>query len=324
MPLKLVDPRPGKSPNFTIRGTYLGIGVDQTAGTTSRSVAQQILNRIKKEIETGAFQLPGEATFATAAESYLNAGGEDRFMRPLVEHFLDKPLRHIDQAAVDAAAVALYPDASPATRNRQVYTPVVAILSHAKVAVAIRRPRGAQGRQRQGWLWPEDFARLQAAARAEDPELAVLVTLLAYTGLRLSEALRIECKDIQLEESFLYCGMTKNGDPRPVHLPPVVVAALREHPKGLARDGRLFRFVKNKWLYGRAERAYKAAGVSDNDAPFHLLRHTYGAWMRRAGADLVGTGAWKSKGAASVYEHVVVSEEAKKADLLPVPKARES
>ena len=55
---------------------------------------------------------------------------------------------------------------------------------------------------------------------------------------------------------------------------------------------------------------------------FHCFRHTYGAWMRRyAGSDtagLVGTGAWKSRQAAAVYEHVEVSEEAKKAAMLPV------
>ena len=45
--------------------------------------------------------------------------------------------------------------------------------------------------------------------------------------------------------------------------------------------------------------------------------------MRRfAGADidtLVGTGAWKSRQAASRYMHMVVSEEAKRAELLPAP-----
>jgi integrase len=55
---------------------------------------------------------------------------------------------------------------------------------------------------------------------------------------------------------------------------------------------------------------------------FHIFRHTYGAWMRRHGkldtSGLVGTGAWKSRQAAAVYEHVETSEEARKADLLPI------
>jgi hypothetical protein len=39
--------------------------------------------------------------------------------------------------------------------------------------------------------------------------------------------------------------------------------------------------------------------------------------MTRVGADLVGAGVWKSATAARVYQHFVVSEEAKKADALP-------
>ncbi len=33
MPLKLIPPREGKSPNFTVRGTYLGQYVDRSAGS---------------------------------------------------------------------------------------------------------------------------------------------------------------------------------------------------------------------------------------------------------------------------------------------------
>ena len=57
---------------------------------------------------------------------------------------------------------------------------------------------------------------------------------------------------------------------------------------------------------------------------FHIFRHTYGAWMRRySGLDttgLVATGAWRSRQAAAVYEHASPTEEARKADLLPVRK----
>jgi hypothetical protein len=33
MPIKLKPPREGKSPNYSIRGTYLGVYVDETTGT---------------------------------------------------------------------------------------------------------------------------------------------------------------------------------------------------------------------------------------------------------------------------------------------------
>lgn len=217
--------------------------------------------------------------------------------------------------------MALYPNASPATRNRQVYTPIMAILHRAGLAPRVRRPKGALGTPRAAWLHPEDFARLEASARAVDPELAVLFTFLAYTGLRLSEALSVQVADVRLADEFAFVGKTKNGEPRMVYLPPVVIAALANHPNGLDRVGRLFRYVKNKWLYGRAEKAYAAAGLDHKGAPFHILRHTYGALMTRAGADLVATGAWKSPAAARVYQHFATNEEARKAANLTVWKS---
>ena len=57
---------------------------------------------------------------------------------------------------------------------------------------------------------------------------------------------------------------------------------------------------------------------------FHVFRHTYATWMRRFGGldtkGLLATGAWKDRKSADRYEHVVVSEDARKAALLPTPR----
>jgi hypothetical protein len=84
----------------------------------------------------------------------VKAGHSKRFLSPLAEHFATTPLTRLDQAAIDQAAAALYPGAGPATRNRQVYTPVSAILRHAGVSIVIRRRKGAQGTPRTAWLDP--------------------------------------------------------------------------------------------------------------------------------------------------------------------------
>lgn len=317
MPLRLHPPRPGKSPNWTIRGTHHGVSINETSGTTDRAKAAKILAKLKDEIERGAVRKKGEKTFAEAAEQYLDAGGSDRFMLRLIDWFQEKPVRLIDQDAIAEAAKTLYPAVTNATRNRQVYTPTLAVLAHAGLRPVVHRPDGALGEARMMFLKPEQFKRLHEAAKDVDPELATLFLLCCFTGLRLSEALRITVADLWLAESFLYSGKNKNGQPRPVHLPPTLVAALKAHVEGRDESDRVFRFVKNKWLYGRAHRAYKAAKIDPNGEPFHFLRHTYGAWMKRAGADLVATGAWKSKAAAGMYEHFVPSEEAQKSNLLP-------
>jgi hypothetical protein len=62
----------------------------------------------------------------------------------LIEHFRDMPLAEIDQAAIDDAALTLYPNVSPATRNGCVYTPVGAILHHAGVDISVKS-EGLQG-----------------------------------------------------------------------------------------------------------------------------------------------------------------------------------
>ncbi len=130
MPLKLVPPRQGKSPYWSVRGTHLGRYVDRSTKACQRALAVKVLRRLERAIERGELAEPDEATFASAAIDYMNAGGERTFLTRLIQHFGTTPLRNIDQAAIDRAAVELYPNASAATRNTQVYTPVSAILQH--------------------------------------------------------------------------------------------------------------------------------------------------------------------------------------------------
>jgi hypothetical protein len=47
---------------------------------------------------------------------------------------------------------------------------------------------------------------------------------------------------MSLQEASAWVAHTKNGEPRLMHLPPVVVAALASHPRGLDRKGKLWRF----------------------------------------------------------------------------------
>lgn len=257
-----------------------------------------------------------------AALSYIKAGGERRFLKPITDHFgRDAVVRDIGQSDLDAAAHAIYPTATAATRNRQFYTPVSAILKHAGFGDPIKRPKGAQGEQRTGWLWPEDAKRLLDVARETDPEFGILLTVLLYTGMRLGDVLSLECRNVRLAESFAFVGRTKNGNPRPVFLPSAAVAALANHPRGLDREGRAFRFRKNGALYVLMARVKKVAGADLSWVTFHVFCHTWATWMRRyAGLDtkaLVATGRWDDAKSAARYEHVIVSEEARRAADLP-------
>jgi integrase len=322
MPIKLIPPRPGKSPNWTIRGTHFGVGINQTSGTPDKKIAAKVAAKIRDDIERGAISSPSAPTFARAALKYIEAGGERRFVMILAEHFGAKPIEHITQSDIDEAAIALYPHASPATRNRQVYSPISAIMKSAGIERELKRPKGARGAVRHFYFSPEQADAIISAGTKHDPEYGIFLTFLLYTGARLSEALAVKVENLRLSEATIFAEHTKNGEPRMVHLPPPLVAAIAGHPRGLERKGKLFRFGKCGRLYTWLEMAAEAAGVAIPDkVAYHAFRHTYGAWMRRYGGldttGLVMTGAWKSHDAARRYEHAVTSEEARKADRLP-------
>lgn len=317
-------PPSSKSPYWRIRGNYLGQRVDRSSKARERTVARQVAEKIEHDIECGRFAEAGDPTFEIAALNYMRAGGDRRPMGPLIEHFKGTPIKVFDQETIDAAALVLYPEAAPATRNREVYTPISAVLKHAGVTFRIRRPKGSRGRLLIGWLWPEQADRLFVEADKIEPEFGLLLRVLTYTGMRLSEALYFFSIDgLRLDESFAFIPKTKNGKARPVHFPPHIVEALRAHPRGLDRVGTVFRYHKGSLIYVMLRKAAANAKVElPERQAFHLFRHTYGTWMRRyAGLDsrgLVGTGAWDSEQSASRYAHTVASEEARRSDMLPV------
>lgn len=326
MPLKLVPPRADRSPFWYVRGTHRGVTLDRSTKETERHKAARWLRKWKEDIDSGLLSGRSDPTFLDAAVNYMAASGVERFVQPLVDHFGVTDLRLIDQAAIDTAALRLYPTASPATRNRQVYTPVSSVLKHAGVTMALKRPKGAHKLPPIKWLWPEQTERLFNAAKKVDAEFAAFLTLLCYTGLRLSEACHLKLDNLRLKESFVFLPDSKNDEPRAIHLPAIVVAALASHPRGLDRSGTIFRFRKNGRIYTLLRKVKTAAGADLSWVGFHTFCHTYATWMRRYGGvdqrGLVGTGRWKSEKSAARYAHVVTSEEARKADLLPTPNPR--
>src|SRR5262245_25716531 len=171
MPLTLIPPR--KSPFWSVRGTYLGVYVNRSTKAGKRAIAAKVLKQWEREIERGEFTERGEQTFAGAAAAYMTAGGERIYLRRLLEHFGEKPLKQIDQAEFDGPAISINPLASPATRNRQVYTPMSAILRHVGHKLDLRRPKGSEGNKQTAWLWPEQAFRLFDEAEKLDNRFAV-------------------------------------------------------------------------------------------------------------------------------------------------------
>ena len=343
MPLKLQPPRQGTTASYYVRGSYLGVFVDRSTKTADRRLAEKIRKQWEREIEDGIFAQPGEATFLSAVVSYMAHGGERRPIQKLLDHFKEKPLRQIDQKAIDDAAIALFPDAAPATRNREVYTPVSAVLKHAGITTPLRRPKGSRGRVIRKWLWPEEAWRVIDAAYRIEPEIGLLCVMLLFDGLRITEQLAMRCNDVRLDEGFAFVPDSKNGEPQPIELTAYAIEKLREHPRGLDRGSeRLFRFHKGGGLdFKLIQACCLASGVEVPKrvkrgskwpelpayefewVSWHSFRRTYATWMRRYGGlddkDLRDTGRWKTVESASRYAQTVTSEAARKVHLLPVP-----
>lgn len=341
MPLKLVPPRAGKSSNWTIRGSYLGISVDRSTKTARETVAKRELGKLEKDIERGAYPpkrpTPNVPTFLSAAVAYMKAGGERENVGRLIAHFGETALADIGQAEIDAAALSLYPDVTPATRNRKVYTPISAILHSAGIEIRLKRPAGAKGRVVTQFLRPEDVTAIIAAAEQEDPAFATLLALLVYSGCRIGEVMRMRVEDLNLEHRWAYIGKTKNGDPRTVLLRASIIEPLKA-VMGDRTDGALWPFRPGGGLKDRLVRAkLRACGVPvpkrDKKtkrrvpphrldwAGFHAFRHTWATWMRRyAKTDvqgLVATGNWRDPRSAARYQHVAAHEEWARVEELP-------
>jgi hypothetical protein len=53
MPLKLIPPRAGKTPFWSIRGTYLGHYINRSAGSREKAFAEKLRKKLQRDIESG-------------------------------------------------------------------------------------------------------------------------------------------------------------------------------------------------------------------------------------------------------------------------------
>jgi len=315
MSLKLVR-RPGR-PHWYMHGTVRGIPVRESTGVADAKAAEAIRARREWElIQRSVFGAEATATFVAAAVSYLEAGGERTYLKPIIARIGSMPLAKIDQDMIDKTARALYPNASPATLNRQAYTPIVAVLNHAHkrglcAHRVVERPQQPAGRVR--WLTFEEAERLIDAC---SPHLRPLVLFLLGTGARMSEALYLDWREVALELGQVTFLDTKNGEHRSVPLHSRVANALRvlRH-----KQGRVFRtpsglpYAEKDSGGGQIKTAFRGAcrraGIEDISP--HDCRHTWATWHYAANRDLIALmklGGWKSERMVLRYAHVNVSQ----------------
>lgn len=257
--------------------------VERSTQTGDKSLAQAIAAQWERDyVESAYFKTEATPTFAAAALMYMETTGRRRFMAPLIDHFgPDITLAEIDQDAMMEAVRTLYPGRKAATINRQVFTPVIAVMTLAKHRHNLTRPKG---HNRQEPVKVPDDAWFQELLPQCSDDLAALVIFLTLHGRRVGEALSLSGGDIDLERREVLIYQTKTERP-------VLVPLAREFIAQLARiDGwqereRLFGYRWRKIVCKDLKLACERAGI-----PYYttkaLGRHAFASRLLREGYSL--------------------------------------
>ena len=118
-------------------------------------------------------------------------------------------------------------------------------------------------------------------------EMASVVTILLDTGMRLSELLRLDYQDVDLDQGLVHVWENKGDLPRSLKITKRVLNILKKRDSGkvvnLSENQ-----VKYLWSKGRAATDHKA----DKEFIIHALRHTCASRLVQRGIPLYTVQKW--------------------------------
>lgn len=283
------------SPYWQIVGTIAGRRIRKSTKTSDRTAAVSKAKALEREYwKRRASGRKNVVTFDVASQAYRDADGETRFLDPLEAYFAGYPVADILPGHVHDAARELYPTAKPATWNRNVITPVRAVINHASERgwcspIRIRRfEEKAPERKAADREW------LDAFTAHADPTIAALAMFMFTTGARISDALSLRWGGIDGRQAEI---QTKTG-PRTVTLTREMVTRLQwmgGHPD--RHPTRPFIYRGRDQVYPLWYAVCDAAGI-ERIPPHQAGRHAFATEMIvRHGIDAKTTaelGGWAS------------------------------
>jgi integrase len=310
--LRLVQ-RPG-SPYWQITGTLRGTPIRESTGTADLVQAEKLRRAREDEIIDASVHGPrAVATFSRAVNLYIDTDEDrdTRFVKLLNGHFGQTRIADITDETVIEFRKLHYPKASAATTNRQVYTPLIAILNVACDAKLCDKPSFKRPEIKHKVVDPADDVWIaEFMSKVPCLRLRTLVLLMTTTGCRVAEACRVRWENIDLARRTVLLEKTKSGTPRRLVIGENLVEALQTLQKQeLPRNARVFGFG-NRWSVNTAlKRACKKAGIKFYSS-HKLGRHAFAARLLAKGETLAvvaKAGGWSEKSlalVARVYGHL--------------------
>lgn len=165
------------------------------------------------------------------------------------------------------------------------------------------------------YLTPDELKKLLAAPDTKDPmgirDLAIL-TLFSYTGMRLSELVNLNIKDVNLKNRFVRV-MGKGSKERIIPLIALVVRVLSDYLdiRSLEENEAFFLSNRKQRISPDAiqylVRKYRIkAGISQEKFSPHKLRHTFATMLHGKDVDLIDIQALlghSSVATTQIYTH---------------------
>lgn len=318
MPLTLYRRPGGKIWHY--RGTVAGRRLRGSTGTAKKAAAERFISDLEDKQWKGHFDGPGAVlTFADAAILYRQAQKPHRFLEKIEYYWKETLVAEIKAGHVHKAAIALYPKASAATRNRQVIAPTQAIINFAAAMelcpyLKVKRfPVASKKKTPATWGWVKDFM-----AHA-NPHLGALCCFMFLTGARVGEAIDVLWKDVDLTAATVLIRETKIGSERIAHMPPALVAAIANIQSNRNPEEKVFKYSSRDTAKPQWTKVLNR-GAMKNRPPlsFHSCRHGFATSLLHKGVDPITVaklGGWKSpQHVFQTYGHA--NEDAKLANLL--------
>jgi integrase len=307
MPLKLY--KRGKIWHY--RGTVAGRLLRGSTKTPSKETAQRIAADREQRAWKGYLDPQSVLTFAQAALLYRQAERSDRFLRKIEDYWRDTPVKEITPGAIRTVAITLYPNAGPATRNRQAIVPMQAVINHAaehELCPHIRVTRFETKRTAKEpatWAWVQAFM-----AAAKKPNLAALACFMYLTGARVSQALAVQWSDVDFQSRKVLIRATNKGDDdRRAHMPSELVTALAKISG--ERVGPVFGFKSRGNCRTQWDGAIRRARIKY--LSYHACRHGFATGLLDRGISPVTVakrGGWKSsQHVFATYGHDVAADD---------------